>query len=37
MIGLLFCGLFLFVFVVFPLFAAPANGFLDQADGLVHA
>jgi iron(III) transport system permease protein len=29
MIGLLFCGLFLFVFVVFPLYQGTANGFLD--------
>ncbi len=29
MIGLLFCGLFLFLFVVYPLFRGTANGFLD--------
>lgn len=29
MIGLLFCGLFLFVFVVYPLFRGTANGFVD--------
>jgi len=29
MIGLLFCGLFLFIFVVYPLFRGTANGFLD--------
>lgn len=31
MIGLLFCGLFLFIFVVYPLFRGTANGFLDAA------
>jgi iron(III) transport system permease protein len=29
MIGLLYCGLFLFIFVVYPLFRGTANGFLD--------
>jgi iron(III) transport system permease protein len=29
MMSLLFCGLFLFIFVVFPLFRGTANGFLD--------
>ncbi len=29
MIGLLFCGLFLFIFVVYPLFRGTANGFVD--------
>ncbi|MBK9091771.1 MAG: iron ABC transporter permease [Anaerolineae bacterium] len=29
MIGLLFCGLFLFIFVVYPLYRGTANGFLD--------
>lgn len=29
MISLLFCGLFLFMFVVYPLFRGTANGFLD--------
>ncbi len=29
MIGLLFCGLFLFIFVVYPLFRGVSNGFLD--------
>ncbi len=28
-ISLLFCGLFLFIFVVFPLFKGTANGFVD--------
>ena len=31
LIGLLFCSIFLFVFVVFPLFRGTANGFLDPA------
>lgn len=30
LISLLYCGLFLFVFVVFPLFRGTANGFLDS-------
>jgi len=30
MLGLLFCGIFLFVFVVYPLFRGTANGFLDS-------
>jgi iron(III) transport system permease protein len=29
MISLLYCGLFLFVFIVFPLYQGTANGFLD--------
>jgi iron(III) transport system permease protein len=29
LISLLYCGIFLFVFVVFPLFRGTANGFLD--------
>jgi len=29
MISLLFCGLFLFIFVVYPLFRGTANGFVD--------
>jgi iron(III) transport system permease protein len=29
MIGLLYCGLFLFMFVIWPLFRGTANGFLD--------
>lgn len=29
MIGLLFCSLFLFIFVVYPLFCGTANGFVD--------
>ena len=29
MISLLFCGLFLFIFVIYPLFRGTANGFLD--------
>ena len=31
MISLLFCGLFLFIFVVFPLFRGTGNGFLDPS------
>ncbi len=31
MIGLLFCGLFLFIFVVYPLYRGTANGFVDAA------
>lgn len=31
MIGLLFCGLFLFIFVVYPLFRGTANGFVDAS------
>ncbi len=31
LISLLYCGLFLFVFVVFPLFKGTANGFVDPA------
>ena len=33
MIGLLFCGLFLFIFVVYPLFRGTANGFVDRESG----
>lgn len=33
MIGLLYCGLFLFMFVVFPLFRGTANGFVDSDTG----
>jgi len=33
MISLLYCGLFLFIFVVLPLFYATANGFLDKGSG----
>ena len=29
MISLLFCGLFLFIFVIYPLYRGTANGFLD--------
>ncbi|MBN1139341.1 MAG: iron ABC transporter permease [Anaerolineae bacterium] len=29
MISLLFCGLFLFIFVIYPLFRGTANGFVD--------
>jgi iron(III) transport system permease protein len=29
MISLLYCGLFLFIFIVYPLFRGTANGFLD--------
>lgn len=31
MIGLLFCGLFLFIFVVYPLYRGTANGFVDAS------
>jgi iron(III) transport system permease protein len=33
MISLLYCGLFLFIFVVFPLFRGTANGFVDAETG----
>lgn len=33
MISLLFCGLFLFIFVVYPLFRGTANGFVDRESG----
>ncbi len=34
MIALLFCGLFLFIFVVYPLYRGTANGFVDaEASG----
>ncbi len=29
MIGLLFCGLFLFIFVIYPLYRGTINGFID--------
>ncbi|OIO94456.1 MAG: hypothetical protein AUK03_06715 [Anaerolineae bacterium CG2_30_64_16] len=31
MISLLYCGLFLFIFVVYPLFRGTANGFVDAS------
>ena len=31
LISLLFCGLFLFIFVVFPLFRGTGNGFIDPS------
>jgi iron(III) transport system permease protein len=31
MISLLYCGLFLFIFVVYPLFRGTANGFVDSS------
>jgi iron(III) transport system permease protein len=33
MISLVFCGLFLFIFVVFPLFKGTINGFFDKDTG----
>jgi len=33
MIALLYCGLFLFIFVVFPLFMGTSNGFVDADTG----
>jgi len=33
MLSLLYCGLFLFIFVVFPLFRGTANGFVDKETG----
>jgi iron(III) transport system permease protein len=33
MISLVYCGLFLFIFVVFPLFKGTANGFFDKDSG----
>ena len=33
LIALLYCGLFLFIFVVFPLFKGTANGFIDADTG----
>lgn len=33
MISLLYCGLFLFIFVVYPLFRSTANGFVDAETG----
>lgn len=33
MISLVFCGLFLFIFVVFPLFKGTFNGFFDKDTG----
>ncbi|MGQ9841286.1 MAG: ABC transporter permease subunit [Anaerolineae bacterium] len=29
MIGLLYCGIFLFIFIIYPLFQGTVNGFLD--------
>jgi len=37
MISLLYCGLFLFIFVVFPLFRGTANGFVDSDTGKLSA
>ena len=31
MISLLYCGLFLFIFVIYPLFRGTSNGFLDAS------
>jgi iron(III) transport system permease protein len=33
MIGLLYCGLFLYIFVVYPLYRGTANGFFDSETG----
>ena len=33
MISLLYVGLFLFIFIVFPLFRGTSNGFVDQETG----
>lgn len=33
MISLLYCGLFLYIFIVYPLFRGTANGFLDAETG----
>jgi iron(III) transport system permease protein len=33
MIGLLYCGLFLYIFVVYPLYRGTANGFRDAQTG----
>ena len=33
MIGLLYCGLFLFIFIVYPLFRGTSNGFIDSETG----
>jgi iron(III) transport system permease protein len=33
MISLLYCGLFLFIFIVFPLFRGTSNGFVDADTG----
>ena len=37
MISLLYCGLFLFIFIVFPLFRGTANGFVDADTGKLSA
>jgi iron(III) transport system permease protein len=37
MISLLYCGLFLFIFVVFPLVRGTANGFVDSDTGKLSA
>ena len=31
MISLLYCGLFLFIFIIYPLFRGTANGFVDAS------
>jgi iron(III) transport system permease protein len=33
MIGLLYCGLFLYIFVVYPLYRGTSNGFVDSETG----
>ena len=33
MIGLLYCGLFLYIFVVYPLYMGTSNGFVDSDTG----
>ena len=33
MIGLLYCGLFLYIFVIYPLYMGTANGFEDAKTG----
>ena len=33
MIGLLYCGLFLYIFVIYPLYMGTANGFVDPDTG----
>ncbi|MFN2240988.1 MAG: ABC transporter permease, partial [Anaerolineae bacterium] len=37
MISLLYCGIFLFIFVVFPLFRGTVNGFVDTDTGKLSA
>ena len=37
MISLLYCGLFLFIFIIFPLFRGTANGFVDSDTGKLSA